>query len=291
MLVGIRALMESGEVLVKIPLLSRYPSLEVGTLLVVVVILGSAGVVQLTQSPTILMYHAVGTRDESAGRYIVPYRHFVRQMRWLKTARCNILTLEELLECRRVHRLPPARSVVITFDDGYRDNWKIAYPVLRQYGFAATIFLASQFIGKANEWDSGGELAGRPLLSWAEIREMQRGGICFGAHSRTYPRLTALSPNQAEAEIRGSRQDLANQLGPILSLAYPHGAYDENICKLVEHAGYLGACSSDPGPNDARVSRFRLRGMEIRGDASFLDFALALWLGQTRVLERLWNAQ
>jgi peptidoglycan/xylan/chitin deacetylase (PgdA/CDA1 family) len=246
---------------------------------------------RLTRGPLILMYHAVGDNSESPSRYVIPRALFASQIAWLKRRRYNVLNLADLIKYRRENRLPPARSVIITFDDGYRDNFAIAYPLLQRYGFPATIFLVSDLLAKANEWDREGELVGRPILSPVEIQEMCQGGLNIGAHSASHPRLTDLTAIEAEDEIVRSRAALEHEFGPVMGFAYPHGGYDRTIQEIVERTGFQAACCVEPGVNDAVVPLFALRRIEVRGTDSFLDFVLALWLGTNRVRSRLWHAQ
>lgn len=235
---------------------------------------------RLTRCPLILMYHAIGRKGEPAGRYLTPRRRFALQMAWLKWIGYHVLSLEEFLHDRYEHRLSPACSVILTFDDGYADNWTVAYPVLRRYAFPATIFLVSGMMGGTNRWDKEGDLVGRPLLSWSEVYTMLKGGMGFGAHTQSHIPLTLLSSSKVKEEVEGSQADLEGGLGlPILAFAYPHGEYNPAIQALVEQAGFLGACSCHPGMNDPVVARHALRRFEVRGTDSFVHFVLALWLG------------
>jgi peptidoglycan/xylan/chitin deacetylase (PgdA/CDA1 family)/GT2 family glycosyltransferase len=236
---------------------------------------------RLTHGTPILMYHAFGKPGEAASRYILPAQRFKRQMAWLKWLRYHVLSLEDYLRYQAEDGLPPTRSVVITADDGYLDNYAVAYPILRRYGFPATIFLVSSSIGNANRWDEQGLLLrDRTLMSWTEIQEMVQGGMTFGAHTQTHPMLTAVSPNRARTEIDGSRVELALTLDqPIQFFSYPHGKYDVTARSIVEQVGYAGACSTRAGMNSPATSKFELRRTEVRGTDSLLRFVLALWLG------------
>ena len=226
------------------------------------------------------MYHAVGGPGEHPSRYVISRRRFARQMAWLKCRRYHVLSLEEFLRYRYEYRLPPARSVIITFDDGYADNRTLAYPILRRHGFPSTIFLVSAGVGGTNKWDSEGALAGRPLLSRSDIQEMVDGGICFGSHTRSHVALTAVSGIRVRDEVEGSRADLEQEFNrSIFAFAYPHGKYDAAVQAAVERAGFVAACSSNTGVNDPVVPNHALRRIEIRGTDSFLHLALALWLG------------
>jgi peptidoglycan/xylan/chitin deacetylase (PgdA/CDA1 family) len=213
-----------------------------------------------TSNPVILLYHGVGAPGKPPSRYVLPAVRFARQMAWLRLWRYNILSLEDFLNDRRSHRLPPPRSVILTFDDGYEDNYLHAYPILKNYGFPATIFLVSRAIGGTNQWDTGSDLTGRPILSLPQIREMQAGGLSFGAHTRSHRKLTELPAEQVIDEIQGSRSDLEQQLDrPVLTFSFPYGRYNRVSQRTAEQAGFLGACSVESGLNDPDIPSYALR--------------------------------
>ena len=119
-------------------------------------------------------------------------------MAWLKCGGYNVISLDAYLEDRRrQHRLPPPWSVVITIDEGYADNHRLALPVLRRYRFTGQVFLVSRYIGQANEWDRGKSPALAGLLaadtaskSWRCARPASVSGV----HTRSYLALTVLPP-------------------------------------------------------------------------------------------------
>lgn len=235
---------------------------------------------QLTTGTSILVYHAIGSSHEPASSYVLPADRFAAQMAWLKRLGYQPITLKQFLTCQHERRLAPARSVVITFDDGYTDNYIYAYPILQKYNIPATIFLVSGFIGLANEWDEMKRLARRPLMDWSQIMDLMQEGIQFGAHSCTHPLLTALSPTQVEEEIAFSRKQLEERLGmPIDLFAYPYGEYDLAVQTMVEQAGYAAGCTVDAGLNTLITHPFSLHRTEIQGTDSLARFWLALWLG------------
>ncbi len=245
---------------------------------------------RLIHGPVILMYHAFGEPHERPSCYVIPGRRFAWHMAWLKWRRYPVLSLEDFLRHRHEFRLPPARAVIITVDDGYADNRTVAYPIMRRYNIPATIFPVSSFVGDRNRWDSDGELAGRPLLSWSEMREMLQGGIHFGVHTRRHLPLTTLSPREVWDEIGGAKEEMERALvRPILSLSYPHGRFDAVSEEMAEQAGILGACCSYPGVNDPVVPPYALRRIEVRGTDSFAHFVVALQFGLPGVIPRSWR--
>jgi peptidoglycan/xylan/chitin deacetylase (PgdA/CDA1 family) len=235
---------------------------------------------RLTRAPIVLLYHALAAEDEGPSRYVLPARRFAQHMRWLHARRYTILGLDDLLTCLRANRLPPARSVVITFDDAYTDTFGLAFPILRRFGFAATVFAVSGRVGAANDWEPSGPLANRPMCTWAQLRQMRAAGIQIGAHSRSHPSLPAVSARDAEDEIRDSRAELEYGLScSVQTFAYPFGHTDESVQPAVERAGYLGAVGVQPGVCDPCVSTLEVPRIEMQGTWRLSHFALALHLG------------
>jgi glycosyltransferase involved in cell wall biosynthesis/peptidoglycan/xylan/chitin deacetylase (PgdA/CDA1 family) len=242
---------------------------------------------RLTSGTPVLLFHAIGKPSEPAGPYRMPRERFEAHLRWIKRLGYRPIRLEEFLDCRRQRRFPPARSVVLTFDDGYADLSSEALPLLRRHETPATIFLVSQYVGTSNRWDETGELAGRPLMDWNQVRDMAAHGNEFGAHSQSHAALTRVDPHVAAAEIEGSRHDIEHALGrPVQAFAYPYGLHDADVRKLVERAGYAAGFTVDPGLNCLGTPASALHRAEIWGTDSIVRLGLALWLGDAEAVSR-----
>lgn len=220
--------------------------------------------------PVILMYHQIGTytpAQDPHGISVTPDA-FAQQMAHLNDAGYSVVRLSEAVATLRNGGTLPSKAVAITFDDGYRDNYTHAWPVLKQYGFAATIYLVPAHIGGAAMWD--GEVgAGHPLMNWDEIREMQGGLIEFGSHTRTHADLNAVTIEQARDEICTSKRLLEDGLGqPVTTLAYPYERFNADVMQLTEECGYAGAC----GNERMAQGTFNLWRVEV-GQPEVADFA------------------
>ena len=234
----------------------------------------------LVHGPVILMYHAVGQRDEAPSSYVVPAPRFRRQMAWLKWAGFRVISLADLVSALRANRIPPRRSVVLTFDDGYSDNWSEALPVLRRYGFPATVFVVSSAIGGRAWWPDSQALMERHILTGDQLAELTESSVDIGAHSRSHRSLTELTLEELQIEIMQSRTQLQQSVGrQVRSFAYPFGDCSEQVIEQVTCAGFDSACCSRSGVADPAAPLFALPRVEVRGTDSLLAFAILVWRG------------
>lgn len=197
----------------------------------------------MTGRAVILMYHNVGKPRENAALrslYVSP-RMFKFQMRYLKTAGFKVVPLTEIATFVR-NGGTGDRLVALTFDDGYRDFYENAFPVLKEYNFPSTVFLVSDLVGKENLWDSAGDKAREPLMDWDEILRLNKNGVAFGSHTRSHPFLSKLSVPQIEDEVSSSKSRIEERLQiPVESFCYPYGDYDDRVVAAVGKAGYTAA--------------------------------------------------
>jgi peptidoglycan/xylan/chitin deacetylase (PgdA/CDA1 family) len=208
------------------------------------------------------MYHQVlpDAREPVPGyKLIVSVKTFKRQMRFLKNNRYNVLPLEKLADLIRSKKRIPARTVAITFDDGYIDNYLYAFPIFKKYNLPVTIFLIMNEIGHPGDSLQGGR------LGWEEIKIMRDSGlITFGSHCLGPEPLTDIkSESQIKKEIFDSKKILQDKLGSQVSMfSYPGGRFNARIRQLVEEAGYKLAVATSPGlkyPDDDVLALKRLR--------------------------------
>ena len=223
----------------------------------------------------ILMYHRV---DEAPGdRLVVTPEAFRAQMEWLRRREIRVVDLDTLVDSLQ-HPNGGKGQIAITFDDGYADNHRFAWPILRSYGYPATVFVPATFIGTDRMIPSSrpGATPTR-LMNWEELKEMASGGFSIGSHALTHTRLTRMSLAQVRVEVTDSKKILEEKLGCSVDwFCYPSGAYSVEVVRLVQWAGYHGACSVRPGENTAQTHRFALRRTEISGEDTPVAFGQKL---------------
>lgn len=216
-------------------------------------------------------------------RYAIPPEKFKRQMHYLKYKGYSPVRLGELYEylVNKNGGLPlPPKPVVITFDDGYSDNYENALPILKEFNFPATIFFVSGLVGKTNQWMKAEGFPERLLMGWREISELGKNSITIASHTVNHQRLSYLNPEVAKNEIEDSKKFLEDKLGiSINHFAYPYGDMNESIINMVRDSGYVTACSTRAGFNSRNVNLFELRRVEIYGTDLIWQFAIKLTYG------------
>jgi peptidoglycan/xylan/chitin deacetylase (PgdA/CDA1 family) len=197
----------------------------------------------------VFLYHQIADigSDKDPYRLSVTPEQFDRQMAYLNLRAYHCLPLATMIKAQLTGDRLTRKTFAITFDDGYRDNFEVAMPILLRYKFTATIFLVADWIGQPTNWEGQSGDKAFPLMNWDEIREMQAQGFHFGSHTRTHPRLDELSPEQVEWELRSSKQILEEGLGrQVELLAYPYEGVNLQVQKIAEQVGYIGACGRPP---------------------------------------------
>ena len=216
--------------------------------------------------PLILAYHSVSERRQDG--LTVRMTDFENQMAWLYRHGYRSLTLAEFMS-QTIEK--GERILIITFDDGYADNYALAFPVLKRYGFVATIFLVSDYVNTDHVfwWDvskmtSPADHTLYRLLTWEQVHEMAEYGIEFGSHTCTHPKqLTNLSTKQRWEEIARSRENLSVELKrKIVSFCYPRGDLNAEVVKMVKKAGY-GCAVVTPPRAGIPLCRYTLRRISV----------------------------
>jgi peptidoglycan/xylan/chitin deacetylase (PgdA/CDA1 family)/glycosyltransferase involved in cell wall biosynthesis len=228
----------------------------------------------ITEIP-VLMYHRVtdGIPRGTKHGIFVTANEFDLQLRALRRKGCTTLTLRDVRDIVRGDRIIPRRPVLLTFDDGYEDNYRHAFPLLKKYGMTATIFLLGDPSVRSNVWDAHSGEPEAPLLTDAQCREMLGHGMDFGAHTLHHVNLPGVSHVTAKREIEESKQLLEHRLQyEITSLAYPYGAVNEEIKALTRAAGFTFGVATDSGTKNIWKDLFEIRRIPVFPGASRFSF-------------------
>lgn len=208
----------------------------------------------------IIMYHSVRPAAPPGNRLVVSPETFQRQMRFLKEHRYNVLPLESVADLLKEKKKIPPKTLAITFDDGYKDNYIYAFPVLKKYNLPAAVFVIIEEVGRHDR------------LSWDEIKEMQNTGIItLGSHAvGPEPLVNIKSERDLKSQISDSKKILEQKLGSrVNAFSYPEGRFNGRIRQSVIDAGYKFAVATNPGkkfPNDDIFALKRLRISENAGN-------------------------
>ncbi|MFH1380930.1 MAG: polysaccharide deacetylase family protein, partial [Candidatus Omnitrophota bacterium] len=193
------------------------------SLAAILLILGIVKIVSdIVYVPVVIMYHSVARPNTalstSGGKLNVLPEAFARQMKFLHDQNYNVISLDDFIDRIKSGKRIPHKTLTITFDDGFKNIFVEAYPVLKKYNFPATVFVVTDSIGKDK------------FLSWQDIAVMQRNNITIGSHTISHRFLTEISSDDVHRELAGSKKILEEKTGTkIKFLSYPAGRFNEQI--------------------------------------------------------------
>ncbi|HTY37217.1 MAG TPA: polysaccharide deacetylase family protein [Bacteroidota bacterium] len=201
------------------------------------------------QSIPVLMYHRVLEQgDTTPGHGIwVSASQFRSQLASLKRRGFQTITFRQYERFVRGELTLPSKPIILTFDDGYEDNYRVAFPLLQEHGFSAVIYAVTDRSRRTNFWDAGEPPA--RLMTDAQMQELQRAGFEIGSHTASHAHLPRESVESVEHEVRLSKETLEQILGQaVISFAYPYGEISDPVKESVREAGYRFAAAADSGP-------------------------------------------
>ncbi|MBI4620557.1 MAG: polysaccharide deacetylase family protein [Desulfobacterales bacterium] len=234
----------------------------------------------------VLMYHRITDEKPQSKlkKLLVTTDRFAAQMSYLHTHGYSTITIDEFISILNGKWAPSFKPVIITFDDGYKDNYTYAFTILKEYGFNAIIFLVTKYIGDSNLWDEAKGEPITPLLSWSEILEMKEHGIEFGSHGHTHSNLTEISEREQAFELEESKRVLEKELNQkIKAFSYPFGIFNESTLGIIGRSGYCAAFTTKPGKNNLGDDLFRVKRIMVKRSDNMLDFVLKLKKGKSRL--------
>ena len=219
----------------------------------------------------ILLYHSIGEKEPAdVFKLRVCAEDFFDQMKYLYDNKYKVFGLSEAVGLLH-ENVFPEKSIVITFDDGYRDNLTIAAPILKKFNFPAIIFVSTEFLEPSE--NRGAYWKNWRFLSKEDLSQLFDFNIEVGLHGKTHQHLTSLSSQEVEEEIDKAKIELERYAQRQIKLfSYPHGAFNNNVIDILKRSGFIAACCSKMGRNYAATDFYQLRRTEITGDDSFFDF-------------------
>jgi len=210
----------------------------------------------------ILLYHHIASHR---GRWYVSPQKFEDELRYLSENGYHTISLGAYLDAQESGATLPGKAVTLTFDDGNRDNYDVAFPLLKKYGMTGTFFIVTGYVGYP------------AYMTWDQIQEMQKAGMEIEAHTVHHPFLTRLSSAAAFLEMFMSRVELQQHLHvPITVVAYPYNDHNARIAMLARLAGFRGAVTVAPHRGDTANDDFEIPRITILSGEGMKIFAYVL---------------
>lgn len=216
----------------------------------------------------VLMYHYVSEPPEDADIYrqdlSVTPENFRAQMQYLADEGYSVISLYDLNRALRWGTPLPPRPVVLTFDDGYRDAYENAFPVLKEFGYTATFFVITSRLDE-----------GHPAyLTWAMAQEMAAAGMSIESHTKEHPNLSGREPDYLYYQIQGSIESISAHTGqPVRLFSYPAGRWDDQALAAVRAYDLWVAVITENGVQHTTDSLLLMRRVRISGEADLPIFA------------------
>ena len=215
----------------------------------------------------VLCYHNLA--PQSKGRMILGAKVFEEQMRYLKNQGYRVINLKEFIEFVSLKRQLPNKSILLTFDDGYRSFLPYAYPILKELGFTATLFIYTDYVG-----------AGGNAFTWADLKKLSQEGFDVEAHSKSHGDMVRAKGEAAgeydkrlDTELAQPRLLFQKNLGFIPDiLAYPYGRQDEAVVRRTKERGYAAAFTVRRQGSPSFVDPLRIHRSQIYPEMSMDDF-------------------
>ena len=214
-------------------------------------------------SVPVLMYHSIGPGAHNSCLIVTP-ESFERQMKFLKKGNYQILSLDEYVELLKENKKPSKRSVVITFDDGFLDNYTNAYQILKKYEMPAAISIVVDWVGKED------------MMNWKQIKELSDHELIeIVSHSIKHCPLDTLSKYSTTKELKESKRILEKKLNTVINyLCYPCGNFTPFVKEMAQLSGYKAALATHPDARIALNDAYAIRRIRISQSS---DNMLVFW--------------
>jgi peptidoglycan/xylan/chitin deacetylase (PgdA/CDA1 family) len=227
--------------------------------------------ISLVHEIPVLMYHQVLPKAPAFSKFNlhITTEDLEKQLQFLRDRGFETVTFEDL-----TRRRLPRKPILLTFDDGYENNYRHLLPLLRKYRMKAVVYILGERKAKTNFWDTPIGEAEHPLLKPSQILEMSHSGLVeFGSHSMRHARLTLMKTSEIQKEVAGSKKALEDFLKkPVLSFAYPYGSVNEEIKKMTRDAGYTFGIAVNGGPTRFGDDLFEIRRVHLFPKTSMFEY-------------------
>ena len=209
----------------------------------------------------VLMYHSIAHNNVF---FTVKPEEFKKQINFLKDNNYNVISLNKLIEILESNKELPEKTTVLTFDDGYSDNYINVFPILKKYNFPATIFIITGLIGKETNNSQNIPLK---MLNWSQIQEMYQSGLInFQPHTVNHQEIN-------KEEIINSKKEIEEKLNKECEFfAYPRGVYNDEIINILKENGFRAARTINNGKVNKGDNLFKLKRISINSTTSFIQF-------------------
>lgn len=218
---------------------------------------------QKVQGVPILYYHSI--MEENGNKLKMPPDQFEAQMAYLQEKGYQSLTLDQLYQAEYLGGALPSKPFVITFDDGYIDNYTTAFPILKKYGFIASIFMISSYINEEG------------FLSWSQLKELAANGWEIEGHTANHLYLSKQDTKTVLNELESSKELLEKELGyPVNFFAYPYGDLNDKVAQAVKATGYVMAFTTERGWANNNVDAWHVHRVYCFADMGMSEFSRRL---------------
>jgi peptidoglycan/xylan/chitin deacetylase (PgdA/CDA1 family) len=217
----------------------------------------------------ILMYHHIADLPIDATQlqleWTVTPKNFDAQMQWLARNGFRAISMAQLVAHLKNRQPLPAKPIIISFDDGWQEQFSAAFPILTKYGLSGTFFVYTRPLDHTE------------FMTWAQVQELSAGGMDIQSHSVTHPHLRMLAPDAAYKEIAESKATLEKRLGkPVVAFCYPFGEYNNAVIEMVKRAGYESAVTLASGYRQRADELYTLHRIRVSYRDSLEEFAKRL---------------
>ncbi|AJQ29110.1 polysaccharide deacetylase family protein [Pelosinus fermentans] len=253
-------------------------AIRYGIIILIFILLGLSYIAfHYFQGIPVLNYHQINNKDHNT--LTLSSTEFEAQINYLYQEGYTGISPDQLADYLQSGKKLPPKPILITLDDGYKDNYQVAYPILQKYHFTATIFVITDFVNNYGKY-----------LTWNQIREMSDNGVSFEAHTLSHISLPKASDEEIRNQLVKSKEAIEWRLGKKVDyLAYPGGEYDQRVIGLAKEAGYRAAFTVNFGRDRINSTLYTLNRIPIFGGQSHTFFRFWLRLNFTQTINALQN--